>query len=140
MGVNVIQVADGSVGLQGKALDTGPFIFINVPYNSASPLAMTACVASRDLVVRYINVTPDVVSTNAVTVTAYAAGQGVALASGTALHTGTGNLQGTANTSQVLATNVPAPQVATGSRIGVVISGAIGAAGSGLVTIACNPL
>lgn len=140
MGVNLVQVPDGSAGMQGKALDTGPFIFINIPYNSASPLVMSGCVASRDLVVRYINVTPDVASTNAVTVTAYSAGNGTAIGSGTALHTGSGNLQGAANTSQVLAVNTPAPQVSAGSRIGVVISGALGAAGSGLVSIACNPL
>ena len=138
MGVQFIQNDDASAGMQGVDLDKGPFVFINIPYTSASPLAMSGCVAGRALTVRYINVVPDVVSTNAVTAQVFAAGSTVALASGTVLHSGTANLQGTASGNQFLP--VTAPTVRAGSRIGVVISGALGAAGSGVVSIVCNPL
>lgn len=143
MGVQYKQQADGSVGLEGPAFPTATdFIFINIPYNTASPLTLSGSVLPRRCIVQSIQLNPDVASTNAVTVALWAAGSTVALASGTALHTGTGNLQGTANAVQVLtlSTVTGALQVNGQSRIGAIISGALGAAGSGVITIGCVPL
>lgn len=138
MGVQFVQNDDNSVGLQGVDIDKGPFIFINIPYTFGSPLVMSGVVAGRSLTVRYINIVPDVASTNAATVQVFAAFSGVPLASGALLHSGTGNLQGTVNVNQYLP--VTSPTVRAGARIGVIISGALGAAGSGLVSLVCNPL
>ena len=133
------QRPDASMGLQGTDLGVGEFIFINIPYNTASPLTLSSAILTRRCVVQYITFVPDVVSTNAVTFTAYKAPSGTALGSGTALHSGTGSLQATANTNASLTVTSPANDVAAGNRIGIVISGALGAAGSGVVTIALNP-
>lgn len=142
MGTNIKALADGSLGLEGIAGDTGAFIFINIPYNTTSPLTLSSAVATRDLIVQAITAVPDAASTNAVTATVFKAASGTALGSGTALHTGTYNLQGTANTNQslTLSSTAGVTKVAAGQRIGAVISGALGAAGSGIITIACTPV
>lgn len=141
MAVEFKQLADGSLGLEGVATDSGSFIFINIPYTTASPLTLSSSVLPRQCVVQAIYAVPDVASTNAVTATVYKAPSGTALGSGTALHSGTVNLQGTAATNLIptLSTTAGALLVAAGSRIGVVISGALGASGSGVVTVALTP-
>lgn len=141
MSVNLTQRADASLGLQGPDGDAGAFIYVNIPYTTATPLVLNACTLPRRCVVQSITLVPDTASTNAVTVTCYKAPSGTALGSGTALHSGTGNLQGTAATTQTLTLSTTASviDVAAGNRIGAVVSGALGAAGSGVITIALNP-
>ena len=141
MAVTLKQLADLSMGLAGTDLTDGEFVYINVPYNTASPLTMTAAVFSRRMILKAITLNPDVAATNAVTVSAFKAASAVVLGSGVLLHSGTGNLQGTAGTNLPLTVSVVsgALDIAAGTRIGVVVSGAIGAAGSGIVTFALSP-
>ncbi|HEX7644849.1 MAG TPA: hypothetical protein VF472_21825 [Burkholderiaceae bacterium] len=137
---NLKQLADGSMGIEGSDKDVGAFVFVNIPYNTASPLTMSGAVFSRAMQVQSVTVNPDVPSTNAVSVKAWQAPSGTALGSGTAL-SGNALLNGTAGTNVVatLANTPGALQVAAGSRVGVVISGALGAAGSGVITIGLTP-
>ena len=138
--ISMSQRADASMGLQGTDLDVGAFIYVNIPYNTTSPLTLSSAVLPRRCIVQSIAFVPDATSTNAVTFTAYKAPSGTALGSGTALHSGTGSLQATVNTNATLTLAAAAAlDVAAGNRIGIVISGALGAAGSGVVTIALNP-
>lgn len=141
MSVNLKQNADASAGLQGTDLDDGSIIFVNIPYTTASPLTLSSSVLPRRCIVKGIQFVTDVASTNAVTFTAYKAPSATALGSGTALHSGTGNLQATAATNQTLTLSTTAAtlDVAAGNRVGIVISGALGASGSGVVTIALAP-
>lgn len=141
MGVQIKQLSDSSMGLEGTDFNTGAFIYINIPYTSASPLIMSGVVLPRKCVVQAVTVNADVSATNAVTVTAYAAPSGTALGAGTALMSAGAVLNGTAgaNVVSVLSVVSGALLVASGSRVGVVISGALGVAGSGVITIALNP-
>jgi hypothetical protein len=144
MAVNLKQNADQSAGLQGTDMGDGEFVVMRFPYNAtaqASILTLPATILSRRMVVKSIQGVPETASTNAVTATVYKAASGTALGSGTALHSGTFNLQGTAATNQTLtlSTTSGVVDVAAGSRIGVVISGALGAAGNGCVTVTLAP-
>lgn len=141
MGVQLKQLADSSMGLEGTDLNTGAFIYINIPYTTASPLTISGGILPRKCVVQAITVNPDVSSTNAVTVSAFAAPSATALGSGTALMSSGAVLNGTAGTNVVGALSAVsgALLISAGSRVGVVISGALGAAGSGVITIALNP-
>lgn len=141
MSVNLKQIGDGSAGLEGVDGGNGDFIYVNIPYTSASTTVLSASIVPRKCIVHSVTGVTDVVSSNAVTATAYQAASGTALGSGTALHSGTFNLQGTANTNQslTLSTTAAALSVAAGSRVGVVISGALGAAGNGVITIVLAP-
>jgi hypothetical protein len=141
MGTNLKANADGSMGMEGVDKTAGELIFVNIPYTTASPLTLSSAVFSRACVVQSITAVPDVASTNAVTATAFKAASGTALGSGTALHSGTYNLQGTAATNQslTLSATTGVTSVPAGSRVGIVISGALGASGSGVVTIALTP-
>lgn len=133
------QNPDGSLGVQGADLDDGAFVVLELQYTTTSPLTSTVAVLARRMVVKSIILRPDVASSNAVTVTLRKVASGTAIASGTALHTGTGNLQGTANTNQVLAVTTADSIVDAGQAIGAVISGALGAAGSGTITVLLAP-
>ena len=141
MGVNLKQLADSSMGLEGAAKGSGEFMFINVPYNTTSPLTLSHGIVSRACQVQSIMFCPDVASTNAATATVFQAASTVALGAGTALHSGTLNLQAVAGTNVLptLSTVAGALSVAAGSRIGIVIGGALGAAGNGVVTIGMTP-
>ena len=144
MSVQLKQNADMSLGLQGTDLDEGGFVVLSFPYNAtanASILTLPGIVCKRRMVVTDIKGVPETASTNAVTATVYKAASGTALGSGTALHSGTYNLQGTAATNQslTLSTTSGALDVSAGSRIGVVISGALGAAGNGCITVTLAP-
>ncbi|HEY8027701.1 MAG TPA: hypothetical protein VIF60_24385 [Burkholderiaceae bacterium] len=140
MGVNLKALPDGSMGMEGKDLDNGAIVFVNIAYTSAGPLTMSGAVFSRSMSVQSVTVNPDVASTNAVTATAYQAASGTALGSGTALNTPAA-LNGTAgaNVAAALSAASGALLVPAGSRVGVVISGALGAAGSGVITIGLTP-
>lgn len=141
MSVNLKQNPDSSAGLEGVDGDYGDLVFVNIPYTSSSPLTMSGAIFSRAMVVHAVTLNTDVASSNAVTVKAWRAPSATALASGTALHSTGVSLQTTAgtNASATLSTTASDLIVPAGSRVGVVISGALGAAGSGVVTIACSP-
>lgn len=144
MSVQLKQNADMSCGLQGTDLDDGAFIVLSFPYNAtaqASILTLPGTLVQRRMIVKAIQGVPETASTNAVTATVYKAASGTAIGSGTALHTGTFNLQGTAATNQALtlSTTSGVVDVSAGSRIGVVISGAMGAAGNGCITVTLAP-
>jgi hypothetical protein len=140
MSIQLKQLADSSVGLEGAGLDTGSFIFVNIPYNTASPLTLSSFVLPRQCVVQAIYAVTDAASTNAVTATVYKAPSATALGSGTALHSGTISLQATAATNVIPTLAASSTLlVSAGNRIGIVISGALGAAGSGVVTVALTP-
>ncbi|MDE1997648.1 MAG: hypothetical protein KGI52_01845 [Burkholderiales bacterium] len=138
MGVNIKQNSDASMGLQGTDLDDGAFVIVSIPYSTTSQLTQSAAVMARRMLVKSVSVVPDVASTNAVTVTAYKAPSATALGSGTAL-TGAMALNGTAATTVAGAIVAGTPDVGAGSRVGIVISGALGASGSGVVTMTLAP-
>jgi len=140
MAIVLKQLGDSSMGLEGRAGDAGAFIFINIPYSTTSPLSLSGAVIPRTCVVQSITLSPDVSSTNAVTAQAFAAPTTVLLASGTALGAVmvTNGAVG-ANVVGALSAVAGALLVPAGSRVGIVISGALGAAGSGVATIGLNP-
>lgn len=133
------QNADASMGLQGTNFDDGQFIPISFQYTTASPLTQYLGVFSRRMIVKAISCKPQTASTNAVTATFYSVPDATAVGSGTAVHTGTFNLQGTANTTQTLSLTAAACDIPSGSSVGVVISGALGASGNGTVTVWLAP-
>lgn len=139
--VNTKPLADGSTGLEGYDKNTGDFIFLDMQYTTTSALTTSGPVVNRQMVVHNITFCPDAASTNAVTMQVYAAPSGTALGSGTALLSAPMAINGTAATNVVgaLSTVAGALVVPAGSRVGFVISGAIGAAGAGTVTICANP-
>lgn len=140
MSVNVKQLADGSVGLEGVGLDDGQFVYVALNYQAALGLVYSA-VMPRAMVVKSITLSPDVAATNAVTISCFKAPTATALGSGTVLHTGTLNCQGTAGTNlpATLSATTGVLNIAATNKIGFVISGATGAAGSGTVTFGLNP-
>ena len=141
MSINLKQLSDGSAGLEGTDGGLGAFIYVTIPYTTTSPLTISGAVLTRRCVVQSITVNPDVSSTNAVTVSAFKAANTVALGAGVALTSAGAVLNGTAGTNVVGALSAVggALDCAALSRVGVVISGALGAAGSGVITIALNP-
>jgi len=141
MSVQLKQNPDMSLGLQGTDADDGGFLKINIPYNTGTVLTQSTMIANRRYIIKAITGVVDATASNAVTATIYRAPSGTALGSGTALHTGTFNLQGTANTNQslTLSTTASTLDIAAGTRIGAVISGALGAAGNGTLTITLAP-
>lgn len=145
MAINLKQNADMSGGLQGTDGDDGGFIMVTLPWsavqNVAGLLTISGPVLNRRMIVKAITGVNDVIAANAVTATLYKAPSATALGSGTALHTGTFNLQGTAATNQslTLAALATTLDIAAGSRIGMVISGAPGATGCGAITVTLAP-
>lgn len=145
MGIQYKQNADASMGLQGTDLTDGEFIVVTLPWNAvtntAAVVTLTGPVLSRRMIVKDIRHVTDVAAANAVTATVYKAPSGTAIGSGTALHSGTANLQATAATpvSLTLSTTSGALDVAAGQRIGVVLSGAVGATGVGAITVTLAP-
>lgn len=146
MAINLKQNADASAGLQGTEMGDGEFVVVTMPYSaimntSGAFLNIHGPAMSRRMIVKSIIGVPNTVASNAVTATVYKAASGTAIGSGTALHSGTFNLQGTAATNQTLtlSTTKSVLDVAAGSRIGMVISGAPGAAGVGTITVTLAP-
>ena len=139
MAIVLKQLGDSSMGLEGRAGDAGAFIFINVPYSTTSPLSLSGAVIPRTCVVQSVTLCPDVTSTNAVTAQAFVATSPTLLAAGTAVSAVMAT-NGVAGTNVVGVLSAPgALLVPAGSRVGIVISGALGAAGSGVATIGLNP-
>lgn len=141
MSLNIKQLPDGSVGLEGAALDNGAFIFISIPYGAGAATTISGPILQRAVQVQSIIGVVDTSATNAVTATIVKAASGTAVSGGTALHTGTYNAQGTANTNQTLTVSTTAgvATIAAGSRVGLNFSGSPGAAGAGVITLACTP-
>lgn len=145
MTVNLKQNADMSAGLQGTDGGDGGFIVVTLPYSAITHttgafLSASGPVMNRRMIVKDITGVVNTAATNAVTATVYVAPSATAIGSGTALHSGTFNLQGTAATNQALTLASAATlDVAAGSRIGFVISGAPGAAGVGCITVTLAP-
>jgi len=146
MAVNLKQNADMSAGLQGTDADDGGFIVVTLPWSAITNttgafLTVSGPVMARRMIVKDIRHVVDTTATNAVTATLYKAASGTALGSGTALHSGTASLQATAATPVTLTLSATASvlDVAAGSRIGFVISGAPGAAGVGSFTVTLAP-
>lgn len=143
MSINLKQNADMSAGLQGTDAGDGEFIVVTFPWNAvtntAAVLAVSGPVLTRRMIVKSIQHVTDVAAANAVTATVYKAASGTAIGSGTALHSGTANLQATAATPVTLTLAAAAVDVAAGNRLGIVISGAVGATGVGAVTVTLAP-
>ena len=139
MAVALKQNADASMGLQGTNGDDGQFVAITFQYTTASPLTQYLGSFSRRMIVKNIYCKPQTASSNAVTATLYNVPDATAIGSGTALHTGTFSLQATANTNVKLSLTSAACDIAQDSSIGVVISGALGAAGNGTITVWLAP-
>lgn len=146
MAINLKQNADASGGLQGTGMGDGEFVVVTMAYNanaqtSGAFLNVLGPAMSRRMIVKSIIGVPNTAASNAVTATVYKAPSGTAIGSGTALHSGTFNLQGTAATNQTLtlSTTKSDLDVAAGSRVGMVISGAPGAAGVGTITVTLAP-
>lgn len=140
MSIQFKQLPDGSLGLEGSALDTGAFVFITIPYVAGGATTVSGPILQRSVQVQSIIGLPDTTTTNAVTATIVKAASGTAVSGGTALHSGTYNGQGTAATNQTLTVSTTAgvATIAAGSRVGINWSGAPGAAGAGVITLACT--
>lgn len=132
---------DGSVGLQGRDLDNGGFLNVNIEY-TASSIDRVAFVATRAYVVQGISGCPTVAGTDgsAVTASIVKASGTTAITSGTALHSGTYNLKGTANTVQnlTLSTTSGVTSIAAGDRIGIDFTGTLTSA-VGVVAVCLAP-
>jgi len=145
MAGNLKQNADLSMGIQGTDGTDGEFIIVpfywNGVVNTAAVLVLEGPTLTRRMIVKSIQHGTSVAATNAVTATVYKAPAGTAIGSGTALHSGTANLQATAATpvTLTLSTTSGVVDVAAGNRLGVVISGAVGAAGVGCITVTLAP-
>ena len=146
MAINLKQNADMSAGLQGTDGDDGAFVVVTLPWSAITNttgafLTVSGPIMQRRMIVKSIQYVNDTTATNAVTATLRKAPSATALGSGTALHSGTANLQATAATNQTLTLSTTASDldVAAGSRIGFVISGAPGAAGVGSFTVTLAP-
>ena len=137
MAVNQKQNPDLSMGLAGTDATDGEFIPWTFSYVNTTGTTNSGPVFSRRMIVKGITGIVDTASSNAVTATVYKTASGTALGSGTAVHSGTFNLQGTANTNQLLTLSTVSgvTDVAANQRVGVVISGALGAAGNGSITV-----
>lgn len=141
MGIQFKQNPDSSAGLEGADLDQGDIIQTFISYDVNSPLTRSTFIAPRKMILHSIVGVTDTTSSNAVTATLYKAASATAIGSGTALHSGTFNLQGTAATNQTLtlSTTAGVTTIAAGTRVGIVISGALGAAGVGMLTLSFSP-
>lgn len=145
MAINLKQNADMSGGLAGTDAGDGEFIYVHLPYSTLDNttgefLTVTGPTFSRRMIVKAITGCAETVATNSVTATVYRAPSGTAVGSGTALHSGTFDLKSTAATPVALTlAAASALDLPAGTRIGAVVSGAMGAAGVGSITVALAP-
>lgn len=133
--------ADGSLGMQGKDLDAGGFMAVNIPYDATS-VDKVAFVATRAYVVKAITGRPTIAGTDGSAVTAVLkkAASATAITAGTALHSSTYNLKGTADTIQalVLSTTAADLEIPAGTAIGIDFTGVLTSA-TGVVTVMLAP-
>jgi hypothetical protein len=141
MAVNLKQLTDGSMGLEGSELTAGEFVVESASWVPTS-VDVPLFVASRKYRVKNISARVEVAGTDAGAVTAVVrkAASGTAIASGTALHSGTINIKGTAATIQelTLSTTDTDLDIADGDMIGIDFTGVLTAA-TGCVTVALTP-
>lgn len=141
MGVQLKQISDGSVGLEGTDAGNGGFVAVSFPYN-ASSIDAVFFVATRQYVVQGITCRPTIAGTDAGAVTAVIkkAASATAITSGTALHSGTFNLKGTADTIQALTLSTTASDlvVPAGTAVGVDFTGVLTSA-TGVITVTLSP-
>lgn len=135
------QNADGSLGVQGKDVDNGGFVTVNIEYN-ASSVDKVSFVATRAYVVHGITGRPTVAGTDGSAVTAVIkkAASATAITAGTALHSSTYNLKGTADTIQALTLSTTASdlEIPAGTAIGVDFTGTLTSA-TGVITVTLAP-
>ena len=81
MAINLKQNQDASAGLQGTDADDGAFLMRDFQYIATTAAANTVFVAPRRMILKSINVRPDVAGTDAGAVTAavYRAPSGTAI-------------------------------------------------------------
>jgi hypothetical protein len=123
---NLKQISDGSLGLEGKDLNTGQFIPLVVLVNAASPATQVIFTATRTLVLQAMTYRPEVAGTGgACTFVVNKAASGTAISGGTAVHSGTFNVAGTAATNQVgsLSATTGVTSMAAGDSLGIIITG-----------------
>lgn len=140
MGIQIKQLADGSLGLEGRDLDDGAFEFVQINY-TASIASTSIFTAPRACIVKAIRGRVDVAGTGGACTLAFRkAPSGTAGGSGTLLHSGTYNIVGTANASQslTLSTTPSDLLLAAGDSIYVVLSGTPTSA-VGNITVALCP-
>jgi len=140
MGINLKALADNSMGMEGRDLNNGEFIVLNIPYAAGAATTISGPVLSRSVQVQAIMGMVDTASTNAATASVYKASSGSAVGAGTLLHTGSFNAQGAANTNQTLVVSAANAQIAAGQRVGIVFNTAPGAAGAGVITVLATPV
>lgn len=140
--INMKQLPDGSMGLEGSDAGNAPFVMETFVWNPSS-VDSVFFVAPRAMVVQSIMPRVEVAGTDAGAVTAVIkkVASGTALTSGTALHSGSINLKGTAATNQslTLSTTDTTVKLAAGDAIAIDFTGTLTAA-VGAVTIGMNPL
>lgn len=141
MGVNLKQLADSSIGMEG-ATTGGDGGFIPASFNYTAAVT-DACffVADRPYVVKAIRGRVDVAGTGgACTAVIRKVPSGTALTSGTAVNTGSFNLVGTANASQTLSLSTTASDLlmAAGDALAFDVTGTATSA-VGCVTVTLNP-
>lgn len=140
MGVQLKQLPDSSVGLEGSANGDGGFLPVGINYVAAT-VDSTFFVADRPYVVKAIRGRVDVAGTGgACTATIRKVPSGTALTSGTALHTGSYNLVGTAATGQALTLSTTASDLllAAGDALCYDLTGTATSA-VGNITVTLNP-
>jgi hypothetical protein len=139
MTINLKQLPDGSMGLEGKDAGNAPFIIAETEWLAAT---VDKCffVAPRAMVVQAINARVDTAGSDGSAVTAVIrkVPSGTAITSGTALHTGSINLKGTAATNQSLTLTSTAVTLAAGDALAIDFTGTLTAA-VGTVTVAMTP-
>lgn len=137
---NLKQLADGSLGFEGKDLGDGNSNHVSMAYNATS-VDGARMVFTRSGVIKSIIGRVEVLGTDggAVTAVIRKAPSGTAHTSGTVVHTGTYNLKGTINTNQTLtlSTTLSDLQVSAGDCIGIDFTGVLTAA-VGVITVAYN--
>ena len=142
MGVQLKQLGDGSMGLEGRDLDTGAFIQQSMAVNAASPATQIIFTASRAIRIQGLRYRVEVSGTGgACTFVINKAPSGTAISAGTTVHSGTFNVAGTAATSQTgtVLTTTGVANMAAGDSLGMIITGTATSA-VGAVTVWANPL
>ncbi|MES2187958.1 MAG: hypothetical protein V4505_25630 [Pseudomonadota bacterium] len=140
MGVQLKQLPDGSLGLEGSANGDGGFIPVTFNYTASSTDA-SFFVADRPYVVKAIRGRVDVAGTGgACTAVIRKVPTTIALTSGTALHTGSFNLAGTALAQQALTLSTTASDIllAAGDALAFDLTGTATSA-VGCITVTLNP-
>lgn len=134
--------AGGTPGANGQLQVNGAAGLCPVTFVYSAPDDQVYFVAARPFRVVSIIVRPLVVGSDggSVTATMKKAASGTAIASGTALHSGSADLKGTVNTNQslTLSTTSSDLDIATGTAIGIDVTGTTTAA-RGVVTVLLNP-